>query len=392
MGNSNNRYEGPMCPLPWVHMALSVEGVWSRCCFDRTNDYDYLYVTPVRPVFRLQPDSLGAIPSSRFALEEPDAAAEVEKAFNSDAMRETRRAMLAGQAPHVCDYCYHVESMGGFSPRLSMWERYDSKRMFLERLQATASDGHVPSVPISLDLRLGNKCNLRCIMCSYPTSSRFGAPEQARWQESVIDPYFESPEFWASIERIANELHYLYLAGGEPFLQSTHFRLLDLLVELGVAADVMLEYNTNLTVVPRRLVLRLKSFARVVIGASCDGIGPLYERIRVGAAWNKFVSNLRILKCNFQMRLDMAIQAANIFAIPEVVAFARAEGVGIQVANLVHYPEELSVLTLTTDDRERAVVMLDSEVKRARRSGDKELSTQLQRLLDYVAPEERQRG
>lgn len=387
---TNIRDEGPMCPLPWVHMALSVDGVWSRCCFDQTNDYDHLYCTPKKPAFRLQPGSLGAIRSSWFALEEPGVAAEVEKAFNSDAMRETRLAMLAAQAPSVCDYCYRIESGGGFSFRLAMWERYGDEKTFLGRLQATKPDGHISGAPISLELRLGNKCNLRCLMCSYPTSSRFKEPGQRSWHKAVIDPYRESSEFWKSLERIASGLRYLYLAGGEPFLQATHFRLLDLLIERCLNRDVILEYNTNLTIVPRGLVPRLKSFTHVIIGASCDGIGPLYERIRVGATWNTFVLNLRRLKKYFRMRLDMAVQAANIFTIPEMVDFARAEGVGIRVANLVHYPEELSVLTLTTEDRERAIFMLDGEIERAQCHGDKELATQLQHLLEYVVPKKRQ--
>src|SRR5690606_35471380 len=35
--------ENTICVLPWAHIACTIDGVWSRCCFDATNDYDTYY-------------------------------------------------------------------------------------------------------------------------------------------------------------------------------------------------------------------------------------------------------------------------------------------------------------------------------------------------------------
>jgi hypothetical protein len=63
-----------LCVLPWIHLSTTVDGVWGRCCFDATNDYDNYYQQAEQPVFELVPDALGCLPHSRYASDNPDRA------------------------------------------------------------------------------------------------------------------------------------------------------------------------------------------------------------------------------------------------------------------------------------------------------------------------------
>ncbi len=65
------RPSGSFCALPWLHLSTTVDGVWGRCCFDATNDYDHYYRQADEPEFRLVPDALGCLPQSRYAAANP---------------------------------------------------------------------------------------------------------------------------------------------------------------------------------------------------------------------------------------------------------------------------------------------------------------------------------
>lgn len=375
--------EDTICVLPWAHIACTIDGVWSRCCFDATNDYDTYYRQEDEPAFVLAPDALGCSPLSRYAKDNPDRVMGLKEAFNSEAMRRTRLQMIAGERPAACRSCFQQEDLGIESHRTAMNRILADEVGLADLIKATDSDGRLDRFPVHLDLRLGNTCNLGCIMCSFPVSSRLGAGRTPRWTTASIDPYKDDEQFWSTIREHAHEIRYLYLAGGEPFLQPGHHRLLDLLIESGVARQIKIHYNSNLTVLPPDLWPRLKQFKHVSIAASCDGVGEVFERIRVGGRWDVFVANLRIARDHVEVWLDVTVQRDNIGDLTRLHSFARAEGVSMRAYNLLQYPEDLSVRSLPHEEREHH----GKEVARLRRmcgSDEADLATELQRLHDYL--------
>lgn len=91
-----------MCVLHWIHLSTTVDGVWGRCCFDASNDYDHYYQEAEEPRFALRPDALGCLPGSRYAQDNPDKVFSLSEAFNSPELRRTRLQMLAGERPATC--------------------------------------------------------------------------------------------------------------------------------------------------------------------------------------------------------------------------------------------------------------------------------------------------
>jgi pyruvate-formate lyase-activating enzyme len=309
--------------------------------------HDQLYELDEQPQFALHPDALGCAPGSRFASANPDRVAGIEEAFNSPNMRRTRIAMLARQRVPACAYCYEREEGGGESYRQKM-NAWFADRMDLQALvERTAPDGTMPGFPVFLDIRFGNSCNLRCIMCGYSVSSSWGISKHPSWAPAHIDPYRDDEELFAALRANATDLRRVYFAGGEPLLQPGHFRLLDLLVETGAAAGIDVVYNSNLTILPDGLFDRLALFQSAGIGASCDGTGEVFERIRVGAMWETFARNVRLARAHVTLWLQVAPQRDNVMHLREIVDFAVAEEVGVDLTDFVHWPAELSVRHLS---------------------------------------------
>lgn len=372
-----------VCVLPWSHISSSVDGVWSRCCFDTTSDYDEYYRQETEPEFVLAPDALGCSPLSRYAKANPDRAMGLREAFNSPNMKRTRLQMLAGERPAACSYCFQQEDLGVGSHRTHMTALHGEEVNLPELLAATGADGSLDRFPTYLDLRFGNTCNLACIMCSFPVSSKLGAGRTPVWTTANIDPYRDDEELWRTLREQANEIRILYIAGGEPFMQPGYRRLLDLLTETGDASHIKIHHNSNLTILPPGLWPLLRQFERASIAASCDGIGEVFERIRVGARWEDFVTNIRIASKEVEVWLDVTVQRDNIGSLDGLHEFARAEGVRMRAQNILQYPEDLSVRSLPRAERERHA----ADVERLSvecREHEPDLFAELERVRDYL--------
>ncbi len=376
---------GVMCVLPWVHLNASVDGVWGRCCVDSALSHDELYQLAEEPIFELHSDALGCAAGSRFTSANPDRVFGIEGAFNSPNLRRTRIAMLAGDRVSACAYCYRREAGGGESYRQKMNAWFAERVDVPELLRRTAPDGTLPGFPIFLDIRFGNSCNLRCIMCSYPVSSRWGLDRHPSWAPAHVDPYRDDEELWATLRQHATDLRRVYFAGGEPFLQSGHFKLLDLLVETGAAGKIDVVYNSNLTILPAHIFDQFEHFQSVGIGASCDGTGEVFERIRTGATWDAFARNVRIAREHVRLWLQVAPQRDNIMHIGEIVDFAIAEGVGIDLTNFVHWPAELSACNMLPEAKEAAARYLTDVAAGCLSRDLPDVAAQIDMLLHFIA-------
>ena len=277
--------------------------------------HNELYEAEAEPVFTLNEDAIGCAPNSRYARDNPERTMGLNEAFNSPGMRRTRLAMLAGERVAACEYCYRREDGGAQSYRQDSNRRFADTVPLTELAAWTAPDGSVGSFPFFLDIRFGKTCNLRCIMCSYPVSSGWGAVKHPAWSAAAVDPYRDDDDLWAALSDNAHLIRRLYFAGGEPFMQPGHFRLLDLLIKTGNAHQVDIVYNSNMTILPDGIFANLAQFKSAGIGASCDGTGETFERIRTGARWEVFVRNIRTAKSQVELWLQVAPQRDNIWGL-----------------------------------------------------------------------------
>jgi hypothetical protein len=292
--------------------------------------------------------------------------------MNSDKHREIRRLNVKNPeswSPH-CDCCENREIITDFDRE----HTNKSRRVYLMGMQTDetvsendfatkmADDGSVDWLPSSLDIRFGNLCNQKCIMCN-PTFSNlwydewfdyyknmpFGQgdikvklernPNTNKWIQPKELQWFEDPRFWKRFDQLAPHLRHIYITGGEPMVTPAHDEMLDKLIDGGYANNIWLEYDTNCSTINRKIADRWKHFGKVELRGSMDAIKDQYEIVRYGGKWDKFVENVKKLQ-EYQVESNGTIellavstcfQMSTMFSIIESEQWCKEIGVGFHL-------------------------------------------------------------
>jgi MoaA/NifB/PqqE/SkfB family radical SAM enzyme len=100
----------------------------------------------------------------------------LKEVWNSDHFKSARLDMLAGRQVKHCSSCYKEEAVGIYSHRQienHIWKNKLGEDYIKELVSKTNPDGSLDVDWITLDLRLGNTCNLQCVMCRPIDSSKW---------------------------------------------------------------------------------------------------------------------------------------------------------------------------------------------------------------------------
>lgn len=285
------------CPLPWNFQAIRSNGDLRVCCQANISSGQGILRKADQTPYNATHDSL-------------------IESRNSELLRDVRKSMLSGQWHSSCSRCQQEEASGLNSRRLYERERWPIRQGDIQDL--TASDGSIikPEQSIQyLDLRFGNTCNLKCRMCGPTDSSAWledwvkltgslefkdthGNVEIQKRGESyqTLDyNWHQSESFWKQLTSFLPDVKHIYMAGGEPLMIKRHYQFLELCVNGGYSSHISLEYNTNLTVLPDKVLELWQKFKAVWIGASIDGLGQFAEYQRHPCKWDDIYLNLKKL-------------------------------------------------------------------------------------------------
>jgi hypothetical protein len=108
------------------------------------------------------------------------------------------------------------------------------------------------------------------------------------------------------IEELAPYTRSIKIIGGEPFVMKKQYEVLQRLIEIGEAQNIILKYQTNLSKTgsgKHNIFNYLPYFKRVAIVASVDGIGDTIEYMRRRCTWNEILENIAI--CNKYDNIDV---------------------------------------------------------------------------------------
>lgn len=188
-----------------------------------------------------------------------------------------------------------------------------------------------------LDIRNTNLCNLKCRTCD-PTNSHLIAKE-TNSNLSIIHH-----DISQDIDRfLTSSLQELYYTGGEPLINAEHWDILQRLIDLNLAKNIDLKYNTNLTTLKYKsldVVDLWQKFREVHIGISLDAVGHKLGYIRSGADWNIIEKNLRCLKHwmqthkNIMCRITCTVSLLNLWFLPELITYAGNNDLPIELNRL----------------------------------------------------------
>ncbi len=263
----------------------------------------------------------------------------LNNAWNSDSIKKARLQMIKGEQVSACVKCVEQEARGYGSMR-----QVNNKDINFER---TNRDGSVDHRPTSMELHLGNVCNLKCKMCGQQYSNQVGKElleighkdqsflkwikEQSGnvniWTNDLAVEYkwFQDPKTKIQLfEYIAEYIKDIIVIGGEPTVIPEFWELFEYLSQRDKLKDIEITLNTNLTNVNPKMTKWLPKLKSWTVWASVDGLGERTEYIRYPSNFNKVCENLEFYKKllvgnNGRITLSPAIQLLNIDQLDDIL-------------------------------------------------------------------------
>ncbi len=317
------------CILPWMHLATNASGNLRVCC-NSIPGKNNIVRDNGKPYHILDTD--------------------VENFWHSSTMTKIRHQLMNNEKPEMCERCFREESVGIRSARESANDRW----MF-DYEETTTPDPRIRY----MDIRLGNLCNLRCRMCNPYSSNQWVDEWHLIERELVPDEKVRlSNMAWPDNERVsenllkfADSIEEIYLTGGEPTLAISQYKLFDRLIELGVAKQISLKYNTNCTNVPKKLLEYWQHFKRIKMNASVDAYGDLNRYIRYPTGWPLVEKNLLKFKeledqDNFELQVHITVQIYNVLKLNELIDWLKLQNITNLYFNILNHPSYLNIRAL----------------------------------------------
>jgi MoaA/NifB/PqqE/SkfB family radical SAM enzyme len=273
-------------------------------------------------------------------------------------MRKLRQQFLDGEKPQTCRKCWNEERSGRTSKRMHTLDR-------LKHVMPS-TDWTADAKPLMfLDLKLGNICNLKCRICGSWSSSQF-ATEELNDMDIAIDkkktfPYQmlragawpkENETFWHEIDSVSDQIRYIEFTGGEPFMIRKHFRMLERIVERGIAGQIEIHYNTNGTQFPEEAENIWQHFKTVEIAFSIDDVAERFEYQRSNAVWSEVEYNIARFEAmrdrhdNIQLQVCCTVNIFNVYYLEHVAKWIAEHSFDFVYWNIMHDAWYFSIATL----------------------------------------------
>ena len=270
--------------------------------------------------------------------------------WNSIHYQEFRSKLLTEKKSNICKKCYSVPSLS-FSGTKNV---EGARTIFDDRLGSSFTDYSIFSnlnQVTFIELWFSNKCNLKCRMCNPKHSNQLIKDWNSVVDSTKDSKYFsyledkllpekdwtEDENSWDNLfnfvkaiqDNNPNQIINFIMSGGEPAICDGMYRFFDLCLEYDIAKNIILSYNTNLTVLPSKMLSHWKNFKQIRLTASIDGFNEVNNYIRYPSQWEKIVNNIFLLRelqteINISLQVRPTIQIYNILSITELYSWCLA--------------------------------------------------------------------
>lgn len=374
---SDNFPSETFCALPWLHLSTRPNGHMRVCCTANASGV------------AVNADSQNKSKSEAGVLRRDDgkpanlATTGLMESWNNEYMKGVRRMMLNGEQPESCTKCFKEEEAGHRSKRIWETRKWINELGIDDIIGGTQEDGSIEPRIRYIDLRMGSKCQLACVMCSphdssgwvkehkqlWPTLENNNLKKSMEWEKDSgklawsggsYNWHKKNPSFWDELYETLPYLRQLYFAGGEPLIMDEHYMLLEKCIEDGIASQIELRYNSNGLEWRDDLFELWSQFRNVIFHFSVDDIGLRNHFIRYPSHWPDIESQIRKLDDypyeNLTLTTATTIMAINIFYVPEFIKWKLEsnfkllnkwpQGAGIFNCHLAYWPPQLNVKVL----------------------------------------------
>jgi hypothetical protein len=305
----------------------------------------------------------------------------LEEIWNNDVMQRIRKQVLNNERPPECAPCFNLEDQGVESLR----QRHISGVIPEARINLYPNTPLQPLMPFefpTMEIKMNNLCNLKCRMCNPMDStswndwseieSHYKKEDNFLVQKIIdlnlqnkpfLDSFVDTPNWWESFEKLLPYFRRVEFAGGEPLMDPTHYKILDMLATYG--NNIEIKYATNLTMLGKnnRTVWQYwPKFNSVAVNVSIDGIGASYEYIRGNASWAELVNNIKQIQTipNINRIVGaVAVQVSNVMVLDKMIKYFLDDLGVVFYTNIVQYPNVLSIQVLPEALKEQATINLN---------------------------------
>ena len=233
----------------------------------------------------------------------------------------------AGIEDSRCHQCWHDENIGYRSLRTESNKRHGDD-------QSNTDTWHV-------EFKLGNFCNLLCIMCSpYSSSSIWTEFIKNKPSYNSANIYWDPPtgehKWWESNDfaefcgEILPTVRFLHFSGGEPFMVPG---LANMLNQVPDPSTVDLLFVTNMTRLDNTVLELIKQFKSVNFAISLEGTGRHNDYVRYGSDFAVIERNLDRVKNLIPGRTHLIInhtfQHTSIYSLPLLIEWCNTQKLNI---------------------------------------------------------------
>jgi MoaA/NifB/PqqE/SkfB family radical SAM enzyme len=318
-----------VCAKPWTAISITTSGHFTPCC----------------QIKKKIKDSRG-----NFMQIESNS---LDEALQSKDMEQFREQFKANEKPKECYKCWQHEAVDKDSLRIKDWQQYFTLKKHLVQKDIKKI--------ISLQINWGNLCNLKCRICSYEYSSKWGnelinlkkieKKTIKNYNDNAVWPKKHKKNFFTHLQKILPSLLEIENAGGEPLLVNEHQQMLEMCVAKGFSKNITLTYSTNGTVLPTHIIKNIwPKFKRVKVNLSIDDVEKRFEYSRHPANWQQVKKNMQTIKelksNNVQLLIGTTVSVFNILYLDKLLEFVREFQPDAWWVNTVEHPYIFDIRSL----------------------------------------------
>lgn len=288
------------CVLPFTSVTVSATGRWALC---GSSYADYSFPGGYKKIGDTE---------------------NIDEWFHSDYMNQVRKAMLEGKPLKECEGCYIHELQG-----------IQSYRQYINSTSECTIDTKNLRIR-DVDIKFGNKCNLRCKMCFPHASSELMKEwRQLGWDlndpmEDARGDYYKNYTIenynWPQDQKnliklfdLVKTVKILRFTGGEPMISPAFYRFLKFCVDSGASKSIVLVIATNCTKFYPNFLKLAQQFKQVELRLSIDGMDQTYNYIRYPGNWTQTFENLKTYsswfrekKINGELHINFTLSVFNL--------------------------------------------------------------------------------
>lgn len=312
--------------MPFNQMSLKESGKYAVCCEAKESDIAINDMTPL-------------------------------EFFQSDYMNDIRDSFVFGKPDNdICKKCIALEKSGATSKRIRENEVADRQTILNNYMN---DEYKLDFIKFSA---VGNKCNLKCVMCGPRSSSliqkEINEHELTGYGFAKADPHVafkdvNNKEVWLSdFKKILLNTKELQFSGGEPTIIPEVYNICNWIIDDPDLQHIKIHMNTNGMTAHYKIKPLIEKGQKVELSISVDALGDWDEYIRFNTKWKMIERNfdeylkLRDQYPNFRFMVQPTIQLLNVGYIHHLVDYCVDRDIPIYVVNTVTNPSHFNPVIL----------------------------------------------